>query len=581
MGKNLTDSRLANLCAEMILETFDGYHDRFKEITRRARSRFEDCDWLGGQSDSAERLSVYRNLLEPLVQEMREYLQDRLYDRIMWASIKAVYSAFIRNRDDWELAETYFNSVTRRIFTTIGLDPQIEFVDSDLDILPACHDEKIYQIYASKGNLFDLMLQILYGYSFEVGYRDKRGDAQRAAAKLEEYLHSQGIYQRVDRVEMVKPVFFRNKGAYLVGRFYCGETVYPLALALLNSGQGVMVDAVLVDTEDIHVLFSFTRAYFMVDIDRPYELVHFLRTIMPRKRIAEIYTSIGYNKHGKTEFYRDLLCHLDESEDLFEIAQGDRGMVMIVFTLPSYDVVFKIIKDRFDPPKQTTRREVMQQYRRVFQHDRAGRLPDAQEFEHLKFSLNRVSKNLLDELKKNASQSIEITEEYLIIKHAYVERRVTPLNLFLRVAAENEARSAVLEFGNAIKDMASTNIFPGDMFLKNFGVTRHGRVVFYDYDEVSSILECSFKKMPEAKSLKEELWGENTYLAVSPNDVFPEEFEYFLGLQGKLRQVFMEKHSEIFKADYWQQIQVRLKVGEVFDIYPYDQNRRLHNQVVA
>jgi isocitrate dehydrogenase kinase/phosphatase len=417
---------------------------------------------------------------------------------------------------------------------------------------------------------------ILIDYEFDVGYEDLQRDAKAVAEQVDNHLIKTAASPGIDRTEMITSVLYRGKGAYLVGRFFSGSDQFPLVLALLNTPGGIVVDAALLHENEVSILFSFTRSYFHVDVKRPAELVGFLKSIMPQKRIAELYISIGHNKHGKSELYCDLLQHLASSDEKFEIAEGERGMVMEVFTMPGYDLVFKVIKDHFSSTKRTTREEVMAKYDLVFKHDRAGRLVDAQEFEHLEFDRSRFSRELLDRLESLAAKGVEVDENYVVIKHVYVERRVTPLNLYLHEVEESAAREAVVDYGRAIKDMAATNIFPGDMLLKNFGVTRHDRIVFYDYDELSLLSECSFRKIPQARSHYEEL-SDEPWFTVGENDIFPEEFEYFLGLKGELKALFVEEHSDLFEADFWNQIQARINAGGIIDIFPYEQSRRLQN----
>jgi isocitrate dehydrogenase kinase/phosphatase len=373
---------------------------------------------------------------------------------------------------------------------------------------------------------------------------------------------------------MLTSIHYRGKGAYLIGRIFNGSASFPLVLALLNAPGGIIVDAVILSEDEVSILFSFTRSYFHVDVKKPNELVSFLKSIMPRKRIAELYISIGYNKHGKSELYCDLLHHLSQSNKKFELAEGERGMVMEVFTMPDYDLVFKVIKDHFAYPKHTTRDAVMGKYDLVFKHDRAGRLVDAQEFEYLKFNRNRFSDELLDNLKQNAAQIVIINEDNVIVKHAYVERRVTPLNIYLHEVDEEEAQTAVVDYGNAIKDLAASNIFPGDLLLKNFGVTRHGRVVFYDYDELCLLSICNFRVMPKSRSYDEEFSAE-PWFGIGENDVFPEELGHFLGLQGVLKDVFLKHHGDLFDVHFWHQVQTRISGGESIDIFPYGQSKRL------
>jgi isocitrate dehydrogenase kinase/phosphatase len=337
-----------------------------------------------------------------------------------------------------------------------------------------------------------------------------------------------------------------------------------------------VVDAVLLEEDAVSILFSFAWSYFHVTVERPYDLAHFIKSIIPRKRLAEIYISLGYNKHGKTELYRDLLHHLAATTEQFQIARGEKGMVMTVFTMPAYDVVFKLIKDRFAYPKTATRQDVLNKYKLVFRHDRAGRLVDAQEFEHLQFARARFSDELLAELQKVAAQTVTVTGEQVTIKHAYVERELTPLDIYLREAGDEAAKAAVMDYGNTIKDLAYSNIFPGDMLLKNFGVTRHGRVIFYDYDELTLLQTCNFRIMPQSRYYEDDL-SDTPWFNVGEDDYFPEEFANFFGLYGELRETFMAHHADLFDVAFWHETQARLAAGEVIDIFPYNPPNRIQN----
>ncbi len=569
-----TDSRLANVGAQAIRDSYDNYRTRFSAVTARARSRFESRDWRGAQADTTDRLRLYRESLDPLVEQIRSLLREKVYDKLIWASMKAVYSGWIESRGDWELAETYFNSVTRRIFTTVGVDHQIEFVDTDYETPPSYSSQPVYHTYDRPDSNVQLIGRILEEFRFETPYVDLRRDAEEACEALEIHLHNLGALRVVERAEIVKSVFYRAKGAYLVGRLFSGSHMVPFVMALLNTPEGVIVDALLLSETDLSILFSFAHSYFHVEVERPYDLVRFLSSLIPRKRIAELYISIGFNKHGKTVLYRDLLHHLAYSDNNFEVTRGARGMVMIVFTMPSFPLVFKVIRDRFAQPKETTRRAVMGKYRLVFQHDRAGRLADAQEFEHLQFDRRRFSEELLDELQREASHTVSVDADHVIIQHAYVERRMIPLDIYVREASTSAAEAAVIDYGRAIRDLAASNIFPGDLLLKNFGVSRHGRVIFYDYDELCLVTDCHFRKMPKARRLEDEMSAE-PWFSVHENDIFPEEFPTFLGLSGSVREAFMKHHAELFEMGFWRDIQNRLKEGELISVFPYGRANRL------
>jgi isocitrate dehydrogenase kinase/phosphatase len=338
----------------------------------------------------------------------------------------------------------------------------------------------------------------------------------------------------------------------------------------------VVVDAVFTSEDDVSILFGFAHSYFHVVAERPYDLVQFIKSLMPRKRIAELYTSIGHHKHGKTELYRDLLDHLASTGACFEAAPGEAGLVMMVFTMPDYDMVFKIVRDSFGVPKQTTREAVMEKYRVVFRHDRVGRLIDAQEFEHLAFDRRRFDEGLLEVLLTTCGRTVGVAGDRVTISHCYVERRVEPLNLYIRTAGEEAARLAVVDYGRAVKDLAAANIFPGDLLIKNFGVTRHGRVVFYDYDELADLTSCVFRELPGPVGWEDEL-GEFPTYGVGPDDVFPSEFRSFLGMPGKLREVFEHHHEDLYTVGFWQSMKARHEAGEIVEFFPYDQSERLAN----
>jgi len=568
------NDNLSELAAKAIRQAFDLYQTQYDSITQRAKARFELRDWPGIQADAGERLDLYKEVVDGTVVQINRVLGGKVNDPELWMRAKVVYAELVAKVDLWELAETFFNSITRRVFATVGVNPQIEFIDTCSRAQPVQISQPVYRSYTSPQATGALIETILRDYNFAVAYEDLRRDAQLVAAKIEDHLNRVGSSGSIQKTEMLTSVLFRGKGAYLVGRFFTPSHNFPLVLALLNTPAGILVDAVLLDENEVSILFSFTRSYFHVNVRRPAELVSFLKSIMPRKRIAELYISIGYNKHGKSELYCDLLQHLEFSKEKFEIAEGERGMVMEVFTMPDYDVVFKVIKDRFPPSKNTTRDEVMAKYYLVFKHDRAGRLVDAQEFEHLKFDRNRFSEHLLEQLQRVAAESVEVDDDHVVVKHAYVERRVTPLNIYLSEVDEIKTRAAIIDYGRAIKDLAATNIFPGDMLLKNFGVTRHGRVVFYDYDELSFLSDCTFRVMPPSRSYEEEL-SDEPWFSVGENDIFPEEFSYFLGLRGDLKDLFLQEHSDLFEVDFWHQIQAQIKARTIMDIFPYEQSMRL------
>ena len=561
--------------ARAIHRAYGGLETEFNAITRRARDRFENRDWRGHDEDAAERLDLYRRVVAGIVSRIHSLLGGLADDVALWKRIKLAYSVRVAGETNRELAETFFNSVTRRIFSTVGVNPDVEFVLERSPVQPREPDPSVYRRFEADGDTESLIRNILEAYRFEVGFQDADRDAKLVATEIDRHLESLLESKRIDAIETLNSVFYRNKGAYVVGRIRSGNQHIPFVLPLLNDDNGVFVDTVMLIEEEVSILFSFTRAYFHVQAECPGELIIFLKTIVPLKPIAELYIALGLNRHGKTELYRSLRGYLDRTPDRFHLAEGDRGMVMIVFTLPLYDVVFKVIRDDFDYPKTHSRREVMERYRLVFKHDRVGRLVDAQEFEHLKFRKERFNDDLLQELLRDAARTVSLDGNDVIIRHLYTERKVTPLNLYLRKGGRDVAIRAVVDYGNANKELAAANIFPGDFLLKNFGVTRHDRVVFYDYDELSLVTDCHFRRLPTARHDEDELESE-TWFAVGEDDIFPEEFVRFLELDGELRDTFLEHHRDLFTVEFWQGVQDRLRAGEIMDVFPYSQTRRFN-----
>ncbi len=564
--------QLAWLGATAIHDAFDDYQAQFKAITRRSQQHFEHREWRHWQADSIERLELYEHVLRGVVSGVRTLLGSETLNKSLWRAIKLNYARLLSRRKDLEIGETFYNSVTRRILITVGVEPELEFVWFGATTLPA-GDADIVRLYVQVSTLHAMVKSILLDYQFAVPFADVDADARHAGAVLEAQLHQLWDSPDVDSVEMLKPVFYRNKAAYLVGRIRKRNRVIPIILPLLNGDHGLFVDTVLLSESEASVVFSFTRSYFHVDADIPGDLVGFLKSILPLKPLAELYIAIGYNKHGKTERYRALYRHLRNSNDKFEVARGAKGMVMTVFTLPSYDVVFKIIKDRFAYPKTSTRDQVMDRYRLVFKHDRVGRMVDAQEFEYLTFDRERFSQELLEELQAVAAQSVTVTDDTVVIKHLYTERRLYPLDLYIKEMGIEKAKAAVVDYGNAIIDLAAANIFPGDLFIKNFGVTRHGRVVFYDYDELCLLTDCNFRKMPQSATYEDEV-ADQPWFSVAENDIFPEEFRRFLWFPGPLRRVMEDYHGRLFTAEFWQELQQRTLAGELLDFFPYPQEKR-------
>jgi isocitrate dehydrogenase kinase/phosphatase len=570
----LVDPVLARRGAALLRDGFADYHQRFADITRRAKRRFETRDWAGARADAVERIELYDRCVAETSGRMKTLLGGSAGDRVLWNRIRDGYADLIAPLIDQELYKTFFNTLTRRFFRTRGVDPDIEFVALDIEPTDRITHPVARHVYAASGALATLFRNMLDDFPFAAAYVHADRCAAAIAASLEHQLTEWGP-RPVRSLELLTTVFYRERRAYLIGRVF-GECRYaPCVIALVNDEDGIRADAALSQGEHIGVLFGYARSYFHADLPTVGDAVVFLRSLLPRKPIDEIYTILGRAKQGKTERYRHFFSHLaSRPDERFVHAEGERGMVMAVFTLPSYRVVFKLIRDRFAYPKNMAREEVQAKYRLVFHHDRVGRLVDAQEFRFLRFPKQQFEASLLAELLAECAQTVQVDGDDLVLSHCYIERRVRPLNLYIKEVDEQAAITAVVDYGQAIKDLARSNIFPGDLLLKNFGISRTGRAIFYDYDELCLVTDCRFRVMPTPRHDDEEM-HHGAWFHVDDNDVFPEQFPRFLGLTPDQCNALLAAHGEIFDVRWWQQLQTELRAGGYADVPPYPESARL------
>ena len=594
------DSPLAFDIAKAMMDGFNRHYRLFRTESARAKHRFETADWHGQQRAQRERIEFYDlRVLECSNRLEREF---KAGDQPMevWQQVKLLYIGLLVDHHQPELAETFFNSVTTKILHRSYFQNDFIFVrpavsteyiqNSEADARPTYR-----AYYPTRETMQATALRMVQDFDLRLGFEDLERDTALVAQVMREQLGDFALRANF-QVQVLTGLFFRNKGCYIVGKLINGFQELGFALPVLHGKTGLLrIDAALFGEDDLLMLFSFARAYFMVDMEVPSAYVQFLRSLMPRKPRNEIYNALGLAKQGKTLFYRDFLYHLRHSTDKFRIAPGIKGMVMLVFDQPSFPYVFKVIKDFYPPPKDTSREQIKGKYLLVKQHDRVGRMADTLEYSGVGFPLDRFELELLAEIEKFAPSQLQIntrsdgTQE-VIIKHVYIERRMIPLNIYLQEAfdaggadasntspnaerARGQIARGVVEYGNAIKDLVAANIFPGDMLWKNFGITRHGKVVFYDYDEIEYITDCNFRRVHAPRNEEDEMSGE-TWYSVGPKDVFPETFTPFLLGNPAVRKVFMEHHADLLDADFWQGHKDRIAQGYVHDVFPYDREKR-------
>lgn len=556
--------------AKQIYDNWDVLINNFLDLTQFGKEYFEDRRFKELFSLAVKRYHLYGVMASETYTEIESLLGDKLFDIESWEKIKHYYSHLIQNRYDKPNTETFYNSISRKVFNqvSVGFTERFEFFNNEDYHIVEFTEPKVYREITVHKLTADVFKDILLSLDFKVKWEDIDRDCKNIMDELTPTMIFQKNNLFLDSIELVNTIFYRNRGAFVVGKLRYRRWVMPFIIAILNEDNGLYVDAFVNNASDISIMFSFTRSSFMANTQKPVELIDYLKTIMPFKPMSELYDAIGYFRNGKTTMYRDLMNYVRNYDDKFIIAPGIKGMVMCVFTLTNYPFVFKIIKDKFDNPKNVTRAQVLNKYKDVELNDRVGRMAYAHQFEYLRFPRHIFSDELIEEFKAIATKSVLIEEDYVVIMHCYMERKMEPLNLYLNKASLVDTCRAMVDYGNCIKELAKANIFPGDLLLKNFGVTRHGRVIFYDYDEICEVTDCRFRRLPEALE-GEELHGHESMFSVDHFDVFPEEFKSFMVPDGPVGAVFMHEHADIFTAKFWRQIQKDINKGEYLKFYAY------------
>lgn len=566
--------------AKKIFEGYLTYTESFKAYTRLAPLYFAQRNWQATQLNHRQRLRLYKDLLFQLTKVFQEMLGSDSDNRQIWSLIRKDYQEMIANRPDVELAETFFNSVFRKTFPNNPLDEELMYVMEGYNSCEILENSELLRTYPASMGLEKIIRQILEDFDFGAPFMDKEQDVQFLIEGVKKVILTRYQVEVGAKTQLLRSVFYRNKAAYLIGRTYVGKKWMPFIIPVLNGPRGVFVDTLIFDPNLMSHLFSFTRSYFMVEAEVPSQIVGFLSSVIPHKKIHELYNAIGFNKHGKTLFYRDFLYHLEASKDQFVIAPGIKGMVMTVFTLPSLNIVFKLIKDHFEPPKNMTRQEVREKYKLVSLHDRVGRMADTHEFEFFKIPLDRISPELMKELRNTTNSLLQIKDNQLVIKHLYTERKMIPLNIFLESCSLEEGKRAVEDYGRAIFQLAQANIFPGDMMTKNFGLTRQKRVIFYDYDEIEFLGDVNFRTKPKPETY-EQIYASEPWYDIAKNDVFPEDFRRWMIGRADLKAHFLEYHKELFDPEYWRSLQERIRNGELIHAFPYPEEIRFRPTELA
>jgi isocitrate dehydrogenase kinase/phosphatase len=556
-------------------EGFDWHYRLFRESSRKARTHFKNGDFHAQRAEVRDRIAFYDlRVIETAERLKLDFNADSLPDAI-WSKVKLYFIGLLINHQQPELAETFFNSVCCRILHRTYFHNDFIFYRPAVSTEYIESEPPIYRsYYPIQTGLNATLAKMFTDFNLELPFANLSRDVHRLLSSLHKFLGRWPEFALNTQIQVLASPFYRNKAVYIIGKAIHEDLEIPFALPLCRDAKGqLFLDAALFEPWQISHLFSLSRAYFLVDMEVPSAYVRYLQKLMPDKSRAELYTMLGLGKQGKTMFYRELVHHLRHSTDSFVFAPGTKGMVMIVFTLPSFPFVFKIIKDIIAPPKEVDRSIVKAKYLLVKQHDRVGRMADSLEFSDVALPKERFNEELLVEIRKLAPSILEETDDKVILRHLYIERRMIPLNIFIEKRRDDEINAVIEDYGNALRELAIANIFPGDMLFKNFGVTREGRVVFYDYDEIEYMTDCDFRRIPPPPAPEFEM-SSDTWFSGNPNEVYPEEFGTFLLGRDDVKKAFMKHHADLLTVRFWQHAKDRIKQGFIEDFFPYPQEER-------
>ncbi|MBF0385610.1 MAG: bifunctional isocitrate dehydrogenase kinase/phosphatase, partial [Candidatus Omnitrophica bacterium] len=585
--KEIKTSREVDHAAIAIKVAFDMYRAKFEEINHGTKLRFERRKWAEIIENAVKTINLYPESLSKIEQDVEAMLGEKKYDRELWMEIKQSYKRYVIERYEADLAMTFFYSVMRRVFQKIG--QPIEYEDDGiLEKGPIKGYRQVYLTYTRKDELSraELIADILseLGFDEEIYTPSQiETDAKKIAARIEASLKDHLGHANFDSIEILKPVFYRNKGSYVVGRIRFGNLIIPLVISLRNErSRGIYARSIIMDDNELLAIFGGTRSGFQVEIEQYRELTDFIQTILPSRERLDIYSLLGLLQPVKVKLNHDIQRHLRESKESFVVTEGEKGWVMVVFTLPTYPYVFKVIADHSEKETFFGRDSVAGKYRMVNRMDRVGRMLNAIAFTDLRFKKDMFSKELLDELIARAPSVTAINDNEVILRQVYVERKVVPALVHLKRNKDDpkEIKRILKEFGDLIKDLAFAGIWIGDMKLKNTGITQSGRLMSFDYDELGQLTDYTFMENAPFYSPagEDEHWSRNSdYMdKVIYKKVFLYDFSVIAGeLRGigiandhEYLEYFREVHADLFIESFWQDIQGKIKQGYILDYAP-------------
>jgi isocitrate dehydrogenase kinase/phosphatase len=565
------------LTADWILSVFDSFYEEFVKLTWAAKAAFESRDHPTAVANARRRLGLYNATVYPLADELRSGFPELKEREPLWAEIEAVYRVAVRGRYEADLALAYLHSAQRRVHHGEWKPVEYGFEGSGRVVPP---ENAVYERLACSWPITPLVIQkALQVAELAVPFCDPVRDAELIARRVNDVLAARsGAGLRA--IEMVRAGFFRNRGAYLVGRLVLkGAELKPFVIALLNGEEGVRAEAVLHAVPHVHNLCSSTEAPFQVTNRHYHELSAFLLSIMPRRPLGLHYSTIGYYHYSKVAVMYEVRRRLMHDRELLGVAPGSPGTVTIAFTSPQSDYVLKVIRDRPTSGYKWDSFEgvdaVLAKYKRVHEINRTGSMLDNIVYYNLKLERSWFEPALASELLDSVTNSVQLRDGALIFKYLIVQRKLTPLNVFLETAPADRAERAIINLGFCIRNNAAANVFNKDFDTRNYGVSRYLKIYLYDYDAVEALTEMKVRTNLDRCDGEEDVpaWF------FEPGVVFlPEEIEAGLRVRSRtLRRVFRTAHADLMSVGYWEGLQQALRAGKVPGIHTFPDSCHLED----
>jgi len=568
--------------ARVVLSVFEHYYARPRHIPELAKAAFETRNWRETVRLSRHRLTIYAAYLDQLTPVLRSGLPEVATDESLWELAEREFLAAIFHRYEADFAFAFWHSL-RRVLLENEWRP-IAYDSGAAEGRFRCVAETVIgTLHGALPIDADLIRQVLDVPGLDAQWRDIEDDARRVAQIVAAML------QRLEphdgepvRIEMANAGFYRNRGATLIGRIHLpprsdgSPRQMPLMIALLNGHDGIFVDAVLCESDEIQYAFSSTLANYHATNPYYHELAQFLAELMPKRPLGLHYSTIGFHHLGKVAVMKELLGDHARGETL-DTAPGFRGTVAIGFSMPSSRYVLKIIRDRptegYKWGEFAGLNSVLDKYRLVHEMDRAGSMLDNIIYSNVKLDRAMFAPSLLDELLEAGVETVSLERGAVVFKHLIVQLKLTPLPLFLASASHDEARTAVINLGDCIKNNAAANIFNKDLDGRNYGVSGILKVYLFDYDAVEPLTEVKVRTNADREPGEEDI---PDWYFEDGTIFLPEETISGLRIDDpRLRRMFLDAHPDITTVAYWEAMQQALREGKVPPVRSYPAARRL------